>query len=157
VDLEELINRVMRRMAPLAQKKGIRLEKKLTRVEIEADELRIDQVISNLVDNALKYTEKGSVSVTLRQDGAFAVVTVRDTGIGIPEESIPRLFERFYRVDKARSRDTGGTGLGLSIVERIVALHGGAIHVESAVGTGATFTLRLPLNSAIQRGGQRHE
>jgi two-component system OmpR family sensor kinase len=157
VDMEELILRVLRRLMPLAKNKGIRLERKLLPVKIEADESRIEQVVTNLVDNALKYTDKGSVSVTLKPDGAYAVMTVHDTGIGIPKEAIPRLFERFYRVDKARSRDTGGTGLGLSIVERIVSMHGGFIHVESVVGRGSTFTVRLPIKPPHQEegGGQK--
>ena len=153
VDLEELISRVMRRLMPLAKNKGIRLERKLLPVKIEADESRMEQVVTNLIDNALKYTDKGSVAVTLKPDGAYAVMTVHDTGIGIPKEAIPRLFERFYRVDKARSRDTGGTGLGLSIVERIVSMHGGFIHVESVVGRGSTFTVRLPVKPPHQEEG----
>lgn len=153
VDMEELISRVLRRLMPLAKNKGIRLERKLLPVKIEADELRIEQVVTNLIDNALKYTDKGSIAVTLKPDGGYAVMTVHDTGIGIPKEAIPRLFERFYRVDKARSRDTGGTGLGLSIVERIVSMHGGFIHVESVVGRGSTFTVRLPVKPPHQEGG----
>ncbi len=154
VELDELISRVLYRLMPLAKNKGIRLERKLVPVRIECDEGRIEQVVTNLVDNALKYTDKGSVSVTLKPDGAYAVLIVHDTGIGIPKESIPRLFERFYRVDKARSRDTGGTGLGLSIVERIIAMHGGYIQVESVVGRGSTFTVRLPLHAPQLKGGQ---
>ena len=153
VDLEALVSQVLHRLMPLAKNKGIRLERKLVSVKIECDETRIEQVITNLVDNALKYTDKGSVSVTLKPDGAYAVLIIHDTGIGIPEESIPRLFERFYRVDKARSRDTGGTGLGLSIVERIVSMHGGYIQVESVLGRGSTFTVRLPLHPPQQKGG----
>ncbi len=145
VQMEALVQRVIDRLMPLAKKKGIRLERKLLPLRLEADEARLEQVVTNLIDNALKYTDKGSVAVMLKPDGNQAVLSVRDTGIGIPKESIPRLFERFYRVDKARSRDTGGTGLGLSIVERIVALHGGYIQVESVLGRGTTFTVRLPL------------
>ena len=100
----------------------------------------------NLVDNAIKYTDEGKVSVSVRAEGGEAVFTVKDTGIGIPEEAVPRLFDRFYRVDKARSRGTGGTGLGLSIAERIVVRHGGYIRVESTPGKGSTFIVRLPLN-----------
>lgn len=154
VDLEALVQRVIRRLMPLAKSKGIRLERKLLPVKIEADESRIEQVVTNLIDNALKYTDKGSVAVTLKPDGAYAALIVHDTGIGIPKEAIPRLFERFYRVDKARSRDTGGTGLGLSIVERIVAMHGGFIEVESVLGRGSTFTVRLPLHSPQPEGGE---
>lgn len=155
VDLDGLVSRVLQRLLPLAKNKDIRLEKKLVPVKIECDEYRIEQVVTNLVDNALKYTDKGSVSVTVKPDGAFAVLSVHDTGIGIPKESISRVFERFYRVDKARSRDTGGTGLGLSIVESIVSLHGGYIQVESVVGRGSTFTVRLPLHppqQPVQKG-----
>jgi len=158
VDFDELAARVIKRLLPLAKNKDIRLEKKLVPVRIECDESRIEQVVTNLVDNAIKYTDRGSVSVTVKPDGAFAVLIVHDTGIGIPKESIPRLFERFYRVDKARSRDTGGTGLGLSIVESIVSLHGGYIQVESVVGRGSTFTVRLPQHPPQepprQKGGE---
>lgn len=145
IDFEALVQGVMKRLIPLAKQKGIRLEKKLLPVYIYGDRLMIDQVVTNLIDNAIKYTEKGSVAVTLKPDGNFAVLTVHDTGEGIPKEYIPRLFERFYRVDKARSRATGGTGLGLSIVERIVSMHGGFISVDSVVNKGSTFTVRLPL------------
>ncbi|OQA15964.1 MAG: Alkaline phosphatase synthesis sensor protein PhoR [Firmicutes bacterium ADurb.Bin356] len=145
VDLEALVLRVIRRLMPIAKKKGIRLERKMLPVTIEADEARLEQVVVNLIDNALKYTDKGAVAVTLKPDGAFAALIVHDTGIGIPKGAVPRLFERFYRVDKARSRETGGTGLGLSIVERIVSMHGGYIQVESVVGRGTTFTVRLPI------------
>lgn len=155
VDYAALVQRVIRRIMPIAKQKGIRLEKKLVPLSIEADAPRLEQVVSNLIDNALKYTDKGSVAVTLKQDGAYAVLTVHDTGIGIPKDSIPRLFERFYRVDKARSRDTGGTGLGLSIVERIIASHGGYINVESAVGRGTTFTVYLPMRAAQPEGGSK--
>ncbi len=146
VQLDELVQRVINRLMPLAKRKNIRLERKLISVRLDADEARLEQVISNIIDNAIKYTDKGSVAVTLKPDGANAILSVRDTGIGITKEAIPRLFERFYRVDKARSRDTGGTGLGLSIVERIVSQHNGIIHVDSAVGRGTTFTVRLPLS-----------
>ncbi len=156
VDFEALVQRVMRRLMPLAKRKGIRLERKMLPVTIEADEARIEQVVANLIDNALKYTDKGSIAVTLKTDGAYAVLTVHDTGIGIPKGAIPRLFERFYRVDKARSRETGGTGLGLSIVERIVSMHSGYIQVESVVGRGTTFTVRLPIRH-IARGEGSHE
>ena len=162
VDLEDLINQVLRRFMPLAKSKGIRLERKLIAVKVDADAARIEQVVSNIIDNALKYTDKGSIAITLKPDGAFATITVRDTGIGIPKEAIPRLFERFYRVDKARSRETGGTGLGLSIVERIISMHGGYIYVDSVVGRGTTFTVRLPVlqratdNYTLQ-GGEPHE
>lgn len=153
VDYTALIERVIARLMPIAKRKGIRLEKKLAQVSVEADPLRIEQVVTNLIDNALKYTDKGSVAITLKQEGPDAVLTVRDTGIGIPKESISRLFERFYRVDKARSRDTGGTGLGLSIVEKIVSAHHGYIHVDSVEGRGTSFIVHLPLRQPQREGG----
>lgn len=145
VQLNELIQTVINRLRPLAQKKQIALECRLVPILMDADALRMEQVITNLVDNAIKYTDQGSILVTLRTDGTDVEFTVKDTGIGIPKEAIGQLFERFYRVDKARSRQTGGTGLGLSIVERIVSLHGGYIRVESEVGSGSVFTVSLPI------------
>ena len=109
-----------------------------------ADRLRIDQVIANLLDNAIKYTEWGGVRVRLGRAGTRVSCEVEDTGSGIPAEDVPRIFERFYRVDKARSREKGGTGLGLAIVRHILALHGGRISVESVVGRGSTFRFDLP-------------
>lgn len=147
VQLEELVQRVINRLMPIAKQKGIRLERKLQSLRVECDEGRIERVVTNLIDNALKYTDKGSVAVTLKSDGSDAVLTVKDTGIGIPKEAIPQLFERFYRVDKARSRATGGTGLGLSIVERIVGMHGGYIQVESVEGRGTAFIVHLPVSA----------
>ncbi len=106
----------------------------------------MQQVIYNLVDNAIKYTPAGGkVEVRLFSKSGHAVLEVADNGIGIPEESLPHVFDRFYRVDKARSRATGGTGLGLSIVQSVVHLHGGDIEVESKEGEGTTFRVVLPL------------
>ncbi len=99
----------------------------------------------NLMDNAVKYSpEKGSVRVTMGREDSSIKVHIEDTGIGIPSEHIPRIFERFYRVDKARSSKEGGTGLGLSIVKHIALLHGGSIEVESQLGKGSRFTVVLP-------------
>jgi two-component system, OmpR family, phosphate regulon sensor histidine kinase PhoR len=104
--------------------------------------------VKNLVSNGVQYNRPGgSVEVTLRpRDGAH-VLTVRDTGIGIPQQDLSRVFERFYRVDTARSRETGGTGLGLSIVRHAVERHGGSIQVDSLLGEGTTFTVVLPVDS----------
>jgi two-component system sensor histidine kinase SenX3 len=102
-------------------------------------------MFTNLVDNAVKYTPPGGrVEVTGGFEGSKIVIQVSDTGIGIPQASLPRIFERFYRVDKARSKETGGTGLGLSIVRHIAENHGGRVTVESALGEGSTFTVYLP-------------
>lgn len=107
---------------------------------IHADEDLLNQVFINLLDNAIKYTPKnGCIYIRCRQQGRRVITTFTDTGVGIPHDSLPRVFERFYRVDKARSRDQGGTGLGLSIVKHIVESHGGEVFVESEVGQGSTF------------------
>jgi len=110
-----------------------------------ADEEAIRQIVDNLVDNAIKYTpEGGSVSVICHSDRNSATIEVADTGIGIPRSDLPRIFERFYRVDKARSRELGGTGLGLSIVKHLMQSIGGQIDVTSRVGSGSRFTVHLP-------------
>jgi signal transduction histidine kinase len=102
-------------------------------------------LVRNLVDNAIRYTRPGGrVEVVLGTDDGEVVLTVRDTGLGIPQRDLPRIFERFYRVDRARSRETGGTGLGLSIVRHVVENHGGRISVESELGRGSAFEVRLP-------------
>lgn len=105
----------------------------------------------NLIDNAVKYTpEGGSLRVNVDRTAGQAVFTVVDTGEGIPAEHLPRVFDRFYRVDKARSREMGGTGLGLAIAKSIVAAHGGAIDLTSAVGAGTTVTVTLPIDPMTQ-------
>lgn len=113
---------------------------------VPADRTRMEQVFANLLDNAVKYTDPGgSITVNItRLDGSVKVV-VRDTGIGIPSKDLPRIFERFYRVDKARSREMGGTGLGLAIVKHIVLQHGGDIHAESTLGEGTSIIFTLPV------------
>ena len=145
VRMDEMVTRVIQRLKPLADDKKLTLAAETSPVTVQADALRLEQVIVNLTENAIKYTDNGGVTVRLMPSGNEAVLTVKDTGIGMPEEAIPHLFERFYRVDKARSRGTGGTGLGLSIVEKTITLHNGSIEVESAPGAGSTFTVRLPL------------
>jgi len=117
-------------------------------VRVHGDPEAITQVIDNLLSNAIKYTaEQGQVSLKLQRDGEWAVLEVKDTGVGIPAEDLERVFERFYRVDKARSRDLGGTGLGLSIVKNMVQAMHGEVSVESELGTGSCFRVRLPLAS----------
>ena len=121
---------------------------------LRADRFKLEQVFINLLDNAVKYTDKGEVEVVLRRSGdsprrdSPLVIEVRDTGPGIAPEHLPRLFERFYVVDKGRSRQLGGTGLGLSIVKHIVLLHSGEVSVESTPGVGTTFTITLPVGTA---------
>ena len=118
---------------------------------------RLEQLLSNLIENAIKYNKPGGrVEVTGVQQQEIAILHVRDTGIGIPPEHIPRLFERFYRVDTSRSRAIGGTGLGLSIVKHIAVLYGGEVHVESTPGVGSVFTVRLPRCQAPEVPSAEH-
>jgi signal transduction histidine kinase len=133
-------------MRPLAEAKGVSLSVTVDgAVPVLGDQARLRQVFFNLLDNAIKYTrEGGSVEVRVGERGSMAVAVVRDTGIGIPPEHLPHVFDRFYRVDKARSRAEGGSGLGLSIARSIVEAHGGQIELTSAPGRGATCTVSLP-------------
>ena len=109
---------------------------------VSADPDRLIQVLSNLVENTIKYTPAGGrVTLSARHEGGRVLIAVSDTGVGIPRADLGRIFERFYRVDKARTRATGGTGLGLAIAKHIVEAHGGTIAVESEVGKGSTFTV----------------
>ena len=145
VELDTLVLQVYRQVRPLAE--GIELvigaEDQAT---ILGDPDRIKQLLLNLVDNAIKYTPQGGkVTLGLQRVEGWAQLSVADTGIGIPAQDLPHIFERFYRVDKARSRAAGGTGLGLSIVQWIVQAHNGKIDVQSETGKGTTFTVWLPL------------
>src|SRR5690606_25077599 len=129
-----------------AEQKNIEIQvdadKELT---FEADEEKIKQILLNLLTNAISYTpEKGTVSLNVKDNEDSVCLQVKDTGIGISKEALPRIFERFYRVDKDRSRDTGGTGLGLAIVKHIVEVHQGEITVESELGKGTTFSVLVP-------------
>jgi heavy metal sensor kinase len=145
VDLAALVARVAETMRPLAESGGVSLHVRLAPVSISGDEGRLRQVFYNLLDNAIKYTPQGgAVEVQVEAQGEAAVVTVRDTGEGIPPEHLPHVFDRFYRVDKARSREKGGTGLGLSIARSIVAAHDGHIELTSTSGNGTTCTVTLP-------------
>ena len=146
-DFTELCIGAVHALQPAAEKNRLTLTMDVAKdVTLQGDESKLGQVIYNLIDNAIKYTpEGGSVHVTMKADGRNAVFAVRDTGVGIPEEDAKHIFDRFYRVDKARSRETGGTGLGLSIVRQMVQLHRGEIKVDSVFGKGSTFTVTLPL------------
>jgi len=149
VDLGSLITNLSADVEVLCQEKGLSCQLGQTQDSvIKGDEARLRELLMNLLDNAIRYTPApGIVSISLRLEGQMAVVAVTDTGIGIPAEDIPFIFERFYRVDKSRSRAEGGTGLGLAICRHIAEAHGGKIEVESQVGVGSTFSVWFPLLS----------
>lgn len=148
-DLTALTEETIRSLLPMAEKRGQTLSSDLEKeVVSHVDASKLRQVFYNLTENAMKYTpDGGHIHVTLRKKAKAITWSVRDNGVGIAEKDQQHIFERFYRVDKARSRETGGTGLGLSIVRRMVSLHGGKIDLVSAPGQGSTFTVTLPLAS----------
>jgi len=156
--LDELVEACARQLRPLADQLGIELVLDLVPGQVcLVDARRLGSAISNLIDNALKYAEgRSPVTVTMRPGDGWVDLSVRDRGIGIPQQDLERVFERFYRVDKARSRATGGTGLGLSIVRNVARAHGGEVHVTSREGEGSTFTLRLPLVSVPVADKEAH-
>ncbi|MBQ4181319.1 MAG: ATP-binding protein, partial [Firmicutes bacterium] len=149
-----LVNMVLMKVEMTAKQKGLTIrplydEEGDIRVNLDKD--RMEQVVMNIITNAIKYTnEGGHIDVDIRQDKDQVRVSVQDDGIGIPPESLPRIFERFYRVDKARSRAMGGTGLGLAITKEIVDSHGGSLEAESKPGEGTKITIVLPV--IIRRG-----
>ncbi|MES0491051.1 MAG: ATP-binding protein [Leptospirales bacterium] len=150
VDLCELIDDVANALGGKARSKELflNIEKpEKEKIFIPGDSFRLEQAFINLVENAIKYTETGGITLKIEKDFKEAKISVSDTGSGIAEEHIPRVFERFYVVDKSRSRKLGGTGLGLSIVKHIVQLHKGRIHVESKINRGTVFTLFFKLKN----------
>ncbi|MCS7186878.1 MAG: ATP-binding protein [Armatimonadota bacterium] len=149
VSVSDIARQVVERFKPAAGQKGLTMSVDLTDgLNLFTDPDALTQILSNLVDNAVKYTERGGIAVKTEQvetvDGKWVVISVSDTGIGIPPEHLPRIFERFYRVDKARSRQSGGVGLGLSIAKHLAESLGGKITVQSQVGKGSTFSVWLP-------------
>jgi two-component system phosphate regulon sensor histidine kinase PhoR len=147
VDIPPLLDEVVVEAGARAAAADVKLELELTPDDIRTlgDAFRLKQAIINLVDNAIKYNRPGgSVRVTAEADESRLVIRVQDSGIGIPHVDQQRIFDRFYRVDKSRSRAQGGSGLGLAIVKKIVEDHGGTISVESTPGEGSTFTIGLP-------------
>ena len=145
-DVAELFRGVLEQLASKAKEKGIETTfSGPPHLVVEANPAQMTQVALNLVDNAINYTNQGKIAVEVSEEAGNALIKVSDTGLGIASEHVPRIFERFYRVDKARSRHSGGTGLGLSIVKHIIGSHGGDVNVESALGEGSTFTVRIPV------------
>ena len=151
-DLAPLAASTTEQMSLLAEDKGVSVACNVQgNVSVEGDRSRIKQVVVNLLDNAIKYTPSGgSINLNVTARDSKAVIEVADTGIGIPAGALPHIFERFFRVDKARSRDAGGAGLGLAIVKSICAAHGGEVEVESAEGRGSRFKVELPLAPAAR-------
>ena len=148
ININELLELILKRLRPIASKRNIELIFESFRpVVAEVDEVKLTLAISNLIENAIKYNfDDGWVRISLNADHKFFYVKVADNGVGIPEDVQDHIFERFYRVDKARSRETGGTGLGLSIARNAILMHRGAIKVYSKEKEGTTFTVRVPLN-----------
>ena len=147
VNVNGLLELILKRLRPIAGKRNVELTfESIREVTADVDEVKLSLALNNLVENAIKYNvEGGWVRVTLDADHKFFYVKVADSGIGISEEFQEHIFERFYRVDKARSRETGGTGLGLAITKNIILIHQGAIRLTSREGEGTTFTVRIPL------------
>ncbi len=149
-DIGEILRYAHNLLEPRASEKGLTLERIAPdSMFIEANSSQITQVIVNLLENAIKYTNEGGVIVKLQDEESGIRIDFTDTGVGIAAEHLPRLFERFYRVDKGRSRHLGGTGLGLSIVKHIVEAHGGRILVDSSLNQGSTFTIHLPIGDVV--------
>ena len=148
ISINDLIEQLLKRLRPIAGKRNIELIFESFRpVMADVDEVKLSMALNNLIENAIKYNyDDGWVKVTLNADHKFFYVTVQDSGVGIPEDSLDSVFERFFRVDKARSRATGGTGLGLAITRSVILLHRGSIKVYSKEKEGTTFTVRIPLN-----------
>ncbi len=148
LDINILVQQIMKRLRPIARRRNVELiYESIREVTADVDEVKLSLAVNNLVENAIKYNvENGWVRVTLDADHQFFYIKVADSGIGIPEEYQSHVFDRFYRVDKARSRETGGTGLGLAITRKVILMHHGAIRLVSKDGEGSTFTVRIPLN-----------
>lgn len=144
-DINIFIQSIISEFIPIAEEKNIKLIFNPAKegLQVFGDKDKLRQVFVNLLQNAIKYTDDGSIEVLLEEDKKFVNITVKDTGIGIPEEDLNRVFERFYRVDKARSRAVGGTGLGLAIVKHIIEAHNSKIIVQSRLGEGSTFSFKL--------------
>jgi signal transduction histidine kinase len=148
VDINELMEVILKRLTPLAEKRSIEITfESFREVEADIDKVKFTLAISNLIENGIKYNVDGGwIRVSLNADHKNLYIKVADSGVGIPEDCVEHIFERFYRVDKARSRDTGGTGLGLAISKNIIVMHKGIINVYSEPGKGTTFTVRVPMN-----------
>lgn len=157
VELRHVLAAAVDRVAAVAERRAIEVRcSGPAELVVAGDRVQLESAVGNLVENAVQYSDDGSqVEVAVAGDGAWATVTVTDHGVGIPRRDLDRIFERFYRVDRARSRATGGTGLGLSIVRHVAANHGGEVSVNSTEGEGSTFVLRIPAYQEPQTQNER--
>lgn len=153
VNINDLAELILKRLRPLARKKDVEVVFESMRpVTAEVDEVKMTLIITNLVENAIKYNkEHGWVRVELDADHQYFTLAVSDSGLGIPEDSLAHIYERFYRVDKSHSREIGGTGLGLAITKSAVLMHRGSVTVTSVEGEGSTFTVKIPLTASLNR------
>jgi len=150
VDIKEIIEDVIRMFIHMAGEKQLYVKAEMDSENrfVKGDRLKLEELFVNLIDNGIRYTDRGGILVTSKRKGDFVEIRIMDTGIGIPEIYLPRIFERFYVVDKSRSRTTGGTGLGLSISKHIVLLHGGEIDIKSSLNRGTEVIVNLPADDA---------
>jgi heavy metal sensor kinase len=150
VNLTDLIQESLECIRPIADEQGITLEAQLAAIKCFGNRSKLRQAMDNLLANAIKYSrESGMVAVRLSAAGQWIRIEIEDNGIGIPKEAIPKLFDRFFRVDQSRSRADGGTGLGLAIVKKIIECHHGSVSVESTLGQGSTFRVELPVHQTM--------
>ena len=152
VELRSLLDAAAERAHELAASKGVSIDVAGEPAKVEGDASQLAMAVRNLTDNAVRYSDVGTVRLSLERRSGWIAIVVSDEGIGIPSSDLERIFERFYRVDRARSRATGGTGLGLAIVRHVVQNHGGRVEVTSELGAGSTFTILLPVGASLRRG-----
>ena len=159
VDINLMMENILKRVRPIADKAKVDLILESIRpVSAEIDEIKLSLAIMNVIENAVKYNrENGWVKVTVDADHQFFTVVVSDSGVGIPEESLAHIYERFYRVDKSHSREIGGTGLGLAITRNAILMHDGAIKVESTEGVGTSFTIKIPITHKTNNDDKTEE
>lgn len=151
MDINALLELIMKRLSPIAQRANVKLIfESMRKVMADVDEVKLTLALTNLIENAIKYNvDDGWVKVVLDADHQYFTVTVSDSGIGIPQDSLEHIYERFYRVDKSHSREIGGTGLGLAIARNAILMHKGSVKVESEEGKGTTFTVKIPLSYIV--------
>ena len=156
INMENLIKETKNNLGILSEKKGLKLIVDVGKIpDVLADEMRIREILNNLISNSIKFTEKGWVKVSAEKKDKHVVISVTDTGIGIPEDKIKNLFQKFYQVDSSIGRRFGGTGLGLAITKQLIELQGGKIKVQSTYGKGSTFSFTLPINGNNMKGGAK--